>query len=138
MPTVESAERLQQAWQEPLTLTDNRCTPAGDKRQPHMLWSSITAVLQSAAGNCSDFPSSGSLPALQNFHKRKETGEFMVRAHPRRTDNSEQPAVGRSTGLSGAIKGPHFVSEGANNVPGTTCATEQMLSIVPTTGVHWT
>lgn len=118
-PIEESAERLHWALQGPLPLTDSHCTPAGEKQQAAMhsavcrpLW--CCRVLPGAAMIFS--------PLDPCLHCRIFTrgrgwgwGEFMVRAHPR-TENSGQPAAARSTGSSGSVKEPHFVSVKGNSV----------------------
>lgn len=60
--------------------------------------------------------SSGCLPTLRNFHKRKEGGNLRSELIPeeQRTQGSQQLAEAQG---SGVIKEPHFVSERANSVP---------------------
>lgn len=58
-----------------------------------------TVILQSATRNCNDSSLLWMPAYTAEFSQEEGRGEFTVRAHPRRTENSGQPAVGRSTGL---------------------------------------
>lgn len=93
-PIVESLEGLQWAWQEPpSTLTDR------DKWQPCILQCTIHCCTAEYCWELQWF-SLFWIPAYTaEFSQEEGRGSFTVGTHPRRTESSGQPAIGRSTRL---------------------------------------